>query len=359
MDLLGAFFLICSIVCLLLALQWGGITYAWSNSKVYGNIIGFGLLISTFTGIQFWKGEKATLPPRIMLRQRTVFTCAFFSAFLAMALYTHIYYSKSLFVVSLRPLAVPASTAPCIHSTACPGPTLSACHIRTQSSYTRLTLLLIVPFYFQAVKGTSAEGSGIRTIPYLVSNTLAAIVVGGLVTWIGYYVPFTWIGSAIFTVGAGMIYTWKVNSPASHWIGYQLMAGIGSGACVQLPFIAIQVVLSKKDMPIGNAVGIFFNSLGGAISISIAQNIFSNTLIKEIPKHAPRVDPMVVMMAGATHVREVVSPGQLEGVLFAYNKAVTSSFVLAIACGGMAFAASWMFEWKSVKGKKLEIGGGA
>jgi hypothetical protein len=156
-----------------------------------------------------------------------------------------------------------------------------------------------------------------------------------------------------------MIYTLKVHSPASHWIGYELIAGIGSGACVQLPFIAIQVVLSKKDMPIGNAVGIFFNSLGGAISISIAQNIFSNTLIKEIPKYTTGVNPQILMMAGATHVREVTPPGQLEGVLFAYNKAVTSSYILAIACGGLAFCSSWMFEWKSVKGKKLDIGGGA
>jgi hypothetical protein len=156
-----------------------------------------------------------------------------------------------------------------------------------------------------------------------------------------------------------MIYSWKVHSGAAHWIGYQLIAGIGSGACVQLPFIAIQVVLNKRDMPIGNAVGIFFNSLGGAISISIAQNIFSNTLIKQIPKHTTGVNPLIVMMAGATHVREVVPKDQLEGVLFAYNKAVTNSFILSIACGGLAFAVSWMFEWKSVKGKKLEIGGGA
>ncbi len=128
---------------------------------------------------------------------------------------------------------------------------------------------------------------------------------------------------------------------------------------MQLPFIAIQVVLSKKDMPIGNAVGIFFNSLGGAISISIAQNIFSNTLIKEIPKQTKGVNPALVMAAGATHVHSVVSPEQLPGVLVAYNKAVTSSFVLAIACGGLAFCVSWMFEWKSVKGKKLDIAGGA
>jgi hypothetical protein len=307
-DLLGAFFLICAITCLLLALQWGGTTYPWHDSKVWGCLLGFGLLIGTFTSIQFWKGDLATLPPRILLRQRTIFVCALFSVFLSMALYTHIYY---------------------------------------------------LPFYFQAVKGTTAEESGIRTIPYLVSITISSIVVGASVTAFGPYVPFTWAGSAIFAVGCGMIYNLKVDSSAGHWIGYQILAGFGAGACVQIPFIAVQVVLSKKDMPVGNAVAIFFNSLGGAISISIAQNIFSNTLISQIPKYTTGIDPWTVVRAGATHVREVVPKDQLEGVLFAYNIAVTHAYILSIACASIAFLFSLGFEWKTVKGKKIEMGGAA
>jgi hypothetical protein len=305
---LGAFFLICAIVCLLLALQWGGTTYPWSDSKVWGCILGFGLLISLFTAVQLWKGDTATLPPRIMLRQRTVFVCAFFSAFLAMGLYTHIYY---------------------------------------------------LPFYFQAVKGTTAEESGIRTIPYLVSITISSIVVGGSITALGPYVPFTWVGSAIFTVGCGLLHTLKVDSSAGTWIGYQILAGVGAGACVQVPFIAVQVVLHRTDMPVGNAVAIFFNSLGGAISISIAQNIFSNGLIQNIPKYTHGVDPATIINAGATHIRDVTPASQLPGVLKAYDIAVTNAYILSIACAGIAFILSLGFEWKSVKGKKLELGGGA
>ena len=109
-----------------------------------------------------------------------------------------------------------------------------------------------LPFYFQAVKGTTAEGSGIRTIPYLVSVTLASIVIGGLITVTGRYLYFTWAGSAIFTVGAALLYTLPVNAPAGHWIGYQILAGIGAGGSIQIPFIAIQVVLSEKDMASGS-----------------------------------------------------------------------------------------------------------
>ena len=89
MDLLGAAVLISAIVCLLLALQWGGTTYAWSDSHVWGCLLGFGLLITAFIALQFWRGERATIPPRIM-KQRTVAAGCVFSAFLAMAIYTTI-----------------------------------------------------------------------------------------------------------------------------------------------------------------------------------------------------------------------------------------------------------------------------
>jgi FlaA1/EpsC-like NDP-sugar epimerase len=220
-------------------------------------------------------------------------------------------------------------------------------------------LSFYLPFYFQAVKGTTAEGSGIRTIPYLVSITLSSIVVGGSITALGPYVPFTWVGSAIFAIGSGMLYTLRVDSNAGRWIGYQILAGFGAGACVQIPFIAVQVVLNRKDMPSGNAVAIFFNTLGGALSVSIGQNIFSNTLVQQIPRLTKNLDPAVIIGAGATNARLVTPPAELPGVLEAYNVAVTRTFILPIACAGLACLSSLLFEWKSVKGKKLEMGGAA
>lgn len=87
-DILGAFFLICAIVCLLLALQWGGTVYPWSDSKVYGSLIGFGLIMTIFLALQVKLGDRATIPPRILLKQRTVLASSWFSCFQAMGLYT-------------------------------------------------------------------------------------------------------------------------------------------------------------------------------------------------------------------------------------------------------------------------------
>ena len=86
MDILGAFVLISAVVCLLLALQWGGTTYPWHDSKIWGTLLGFGLLIILFIYLQYRRQDRATLPPRV-LKQRTVCASAFFNAFISMGIY--------------------------------------------------------------------------------------------------------------------------------------------------------------------------------------------------------------------------------------------------------------------------------
>ena len=86
MDPLGAILVIASVCCLLLALQWGGTTMPWRSKTVVGLLIGFGLLLITFGLVQWWNGEKATIPLRIMW-QRSVFMGAWFHFFLEMSIY--------------------------------------------------------------------------------------------------------------------------------------------------------------------------------------------------------------------------------------------------------------------------------
>jgi hypothetical protein len=111
-------------------------------------------------------------------------------------------------------------------------------------------------------------------------------------------------------------------------------------------------------MPSGNAIAIFFNSLGGAVAISIAQNIFSNTLVKELPRYVPGLDPQAVIAAGATNLAKVVPNDLLQSALEAYNKALTTAFLLPVAVGVLSFLSSLLFEWKSVKGQNLMAGAG-
>lgn len=215
------------------------------------------------------------------------------------------------------------------------------------------THFYFLPFYFQAVQTQTAEGSGIRTLPYIVLSTVFAIIAGVGTTISGYFTPFMVAGGAIFTIGSGLLITLEVSTSTGMWVGYQLLAGAGAGMALQTPFFAVQAVVNEADLPIGNALTAFFNTCGAAISVSVAQNIFAQTLVEQLTETVPQINPEIIVGAGATRVAAVTPPKLLPLVLEAYNEAVTTAFIYAIATGGVAFIFSLGVEWKSVKGKKL------
>jgi hypothetical protein len=75
-DWPGTAALLPAIICLLLALQWGGNKYAWNSSRIIGLFVGFGLLAIVFIYVQFRRGDDATLPFRIMSQRSLAFGCA-------------------------------------------------------------------------------------------------------------------------------------------------------------------------------------------------------------------------------------------------------------------------------------------
>ncbi len=92
-DLEGnALFLPC-IICLLLALQWGGSKYPWNSGRIIALLVISGLLALGFIAVQWWKQEEATVPPRVFLN-RNVWGCALFGAMLGAAFFVLVYYLR-------------------------------------------------------------------------------------------------------------------------------------------------------------------------------------------------------------------------------------------------------------------------
>ncbi|ORY55929.1 major facilitator superfamily domain-containing protein [Pseudomassariella vexata] len=69
LDLIGLAALLPSIVCLLSALQWGGVSYPWSDGRIIALLAVFAVLGVAFLVIQFWQREKALLPSRIFAQR--------------------------------------------------------------------------------------------------------------------------------------------------------------------------------------------------------------------------------------------------------------------------------------------------
>ena len=92
-DLLGTFFFLPCVICLLLALQWGGTQYAWGNWRIILLFVLFGVLAIAFGIVQWKKGELATVPPRV-IKQRTVWSSAQFGSFSGAAFFVMVYYVR-------------------------------------------------------------------------------------------------------------------------------------------------------------------------------------------------------------------------------------------------------------------------
>lgn len=66
LDLLGEFFIIPSIVSLLLALQYGASVYAWSNGRIIALFVVFGVCAIAFIAVEVLMQGTATISSRII-----------------------------------------------------------------------------------------------------------------------------------------------------------------------------------------------------------------------------------------------------------------------------------------------------
>ncbi|KAE9364812.1 azole resistance protein [Stipitochalara longipes BDJ] len=299
LDPIGIFFFVPSIICLILALQWGGSTSSWSAPKIIGLFVTFGVLFVIFIVVEVLMPKTAMIPTRVVLN-RSVAGAMSFMFLISGALMSIIYY---------------------------------------------------LSIWFQSVKGDSPIHSGVSTIPLLLSMVILAIPVAVFTQKIGYYVPALIVTPILCATGAGLLSTLTSSSNHSAWMGYQILFGFGLGCGFQTSTLAPQTVLPRADVPIGMAMMFFMQQLGGSIFLSVSQNVFSSKLVEHLTGVAG-LDAETIVNTGATNLRSVVPASELGTVIDAYNYALTRVFIMAAALSSCMILGALAIEWKSIKGKK-------
>lgn len=190
-------------------------------------------------------------------------------------------------------------------------------------------------------------------LPAILGLVIVSMAAGVAVTVIGYYTPFMLVSSVLMAIGAGLLTTFEVDSGSPQWIGYQFLFGAGVGFGMQQTLVAVQTALPAKDIPIGTAIMMFTQTLGGALFISVGQNVFTNQLIKNLGTVVPDLDPKIVLAVGATELKNVIEEKFLAGVLQAYNLALTQTFYVSVAAASLSIIGAAFVEWKSMKGQQV------
>ncbi|KAI0403075.1 major facilitator superfamily domain-containing protein [Xylaria palmicola] len=298
LDPLGFILFVPSIVSVLIALQFGGSTYSFSDGRVIALFVVFGVTLIAFIGVQAWLGEKATIPPRVGL-QRTIWSASLVSFLLSGAFFLLIYF---------------------------------------------------IPIYFQAIKGQTALGSGIDSIPLILSNVVAIILAGALTTRFGYYMPFVYLCVVLISIASGLLTTLTPETGTGKWIGYQILFGFGCGCGLQLQQIAAQTVLPFQDVPTGIAITLFFQNFGGALFVSVGNNVLNSQLVARFTAlNIPGLSVSDILSTGATGIRGIVPAEYLDAVIVEYNMALRQTFQVALIVSVLTVIGAVFMEWKSVK----------
>lgn len=217
-----------------------------------------------------------------------------------------------------------------------------------------LTVQIQIPLWFQAIKSVSPVKSGIMNLPMLLGFVIFSLMGGVLITIVGYYIPFVYLTLIFMSVGGGLLTTLEINSGSPKWIGYQFLFGAGSGLCMQQTMVILQTALPMKDIPIGTALVMFSQNLTGAIMVSVAQNVFTNQLAKNLSHYVPSINPSIILAAGATQIKSQVPEEFYDRVLIAYNKSLTQTFYVGVALSCCAAFGALGIQSLSVKEKNVD-----
>ncbi|KAH6714975.1 MFS multidrug transporter [Leptodontidium sp. MPI-SDFR-AT-0119] len=300
LDLTGFVLFAASAIQFLLALQYGGNVHPWNSSTVIGLFCGAAGALIAFLLVENHKGPDAMIP-LWMIRKRAVWC---------------------------------------------------SCLVMLFSVSTTFCATYFLPIYFQTVKGVSPTMSGVDLLPNIVSQLLFAVVTGILVGKMGYYLPWGILAGILLSVGCGLISLYSLTTPMSQWIGYQIILGAGRGTGMQIPIIAIQNTLEPSEIAIATSLLMFGHTIGGAVFLTLGQTIFTSSLRVKIPEYAPSVEPNMVIAAGATAIRVVITDKiQLAGVLLAVSRSLNRVFYLTTGAAVGSFCFAWGMGWKDIRKK--------
>jgi hypothetical protein len=128
LDLIGFAIFAPAAIQLLLALQYGGITFAWNSAQIIGLFCGAGGTFIVFLAWEYYKGDAAMIPFS-MVRKKTVWASCLTYGFIMGQLFCFSFY---------------------------------------------------LPIYFQGVKGASPTMSGVYILPSVLSHVFTSLGSGML-----------------------------------------------------------------------------------------------------------------------------------------------------------------------------------
>lgn len=161
--------------------------------------------------------------------------------------------------------------------------TMILLHISTAAAGTALFIpIFYVPLLFQFVRGDSGLQAAVRLLPFIMIYITVVMGQGILMPLVGYYMPFFVLSGIIALIGGALMYTATATTSAAAIYGYTILIAIGGGLTAQASYSIAPAKVRPEQ--VSAAIG-FINvaQIGGiVIALSISGTVFQNTAFRNL-----------------------------------------------------------------------------
>ncbi|MGB4135997.1 MAG: MDR family MFS transporter [Microbacterium sp.] len=129
--------------------------------------------------------------------------------------------------------------------------------------------------YFQLARGATPTESGLMTIPMIVGQMGASIIIGQLVSRFGKWKSWMMLGSVLALVGVTLMSTLRYDTPFALVAAYMFVLGAGLGMVMQNLTLIVQNDTPPQQLGAASAGVNFFRTIAGTIGVTIMGSILA------------------------------------------------------------------------------------
>ncbi|KAI1622806.1 DNA repair protein RAD50 [Exophiala viscosa] len=218
-----------------------------------------------------------------------------------------------------------------------------------------------LPLYFQSVKEAAPLKSGYLLAPLIVATAGTGVLNGVFIHRTGKYRGSLWLGSICLTLGTGLYIMLDAKSSIGMILGFEIIAGIGSGLMFEPPLIAIQQGVEQDDVGTATSTQSFIRALALSLSVIVGGIVFQQSMDLQRTNLAKAGLPASVLEelsgknAGANvDVGRTLSHAQDLAVKDAFAWSIRNMWIMMTALGALGIIASLFVKKKQLSKEHRE-----
>jgi MFS family permease len=188
--------------------------------------------------------------------------------------------------------------------------------------------------------------AGFVLTPMMAGVLISSIASGQIVSRVARYRPFPIAGTAVMTLGLGLLATLDVATSIWAVVGYMLVLGLGLGMVMQILVLAVQNAVEHRNLGVATSGTTLFRSIGGSVGVSLFGAIFTTMLIANLAGHLP----LGMTLATSPEAIGTLPPAAKAIYLASFSTALRSTFLCAAAVGILSFVLSWFLKELPLRG---------